>query len=195
MTKLVGLTGGIASGKSLITNYVTTLGIPVIDADKITHELQEPNSQANALIAAEFGETVIDDEGALNRANLGAIVFSDAAKLKTLVRIMNPLIRERVVAEYNQLKADHELVIFDAPTLFENSFTDLVDQIVVVYVDAVTQMERLINRNDLSIAQANQRIKSQWLLETKVTLADVVINNSESKSQTLKQVDEWLNNF
>ncbi len=191
MSKIVGLTGGIATGKSLVSKYLTTQGIPVIDADQVTREVQARGTAGLAAITAVFGPTILTENGDLNRQQLGELVFNDSTQLKLLVRTIDPFIRTEIT---NQIKnyQDKQLVILDAPMLFEQGYQTMVDQIMVVYCNPEQQLRRLCQRNQLSIGEATKRIASQWPLSVKQSLADEIINNSGSIKQTQVQVALWL---
>lgn len=191
MSKIVGLTGGIATGKSLVSKYLTTQGIPVVDADQVTREVQARGTAGLASITAVFGPTILTENGDLNRQQLGELVFNDSTQLKLLVRTIDPFIRAEIT---NQIKnyQDKQLVILDAPMLFEQGYQTMVDQIMVVYCNPEQQLRRLCQRNQLSIGDATKRIASQWPLSVKQSLADEIINNSGSIKQTQVQVALWL---
>lgn len=191
MSKIVGLTGGIATGKSLVSKYLTTQGIPVIDADQVTREVQARGTAGLAAITAVFGPTILTENGDLNRQQLGELVFNDSTQLKLLVRTIDPFIRAEIT---NQIKnyQDKQLVILDAPMLFEQGYQTMVDQIMVVYCNPEQQLRRLCQRNQLSIGEATKRIANQWPLSVKQSLADEIINNSGSIKQTQVQVALWL---
>jgi len=191
MNKVIGLTGGIATGKSAVSTFLGRKGIPIIDADIVAHQVQEPGENGLKAITAEFGQEVLASSGRLDRTRLGEIVFQHPQKLKRLVQVMDPFIREKIIHEIDRYR-DKQLTVLDAPTLFENGYTYLTDSIVVVYCDPVTQMKRLRRRDDLTISQASARIKSQWSLQTKCDLADTIIYNSGSLENTNMQVEDWL---
>lgn len=187
------MTGGIATGKSIVSRYLGQKGVPIIDADVVAHQVQAPGEDGLKAIVNEFGRRVLSADQSLNRRELAKLVFHQPAKLKRLVQVMDPFIRKRIIAELNHYQ-DYQLVVLDAPTLFENGYTYLTDSIVVVYCDPVTQLRRLRVRNQLSISQASARIKSQWPLQTKCDLADTIIYNSGTLSHTYEQIENWLKN-
>ncbi|MCY9806962.1 dephospho-CoA kinase [Lentilactobacillus senioris] len=191
MSKIIGLTGGIATGKSLVSSFLSQQAIPIIDADQITKRVEAKDTVGLAAIVAEFGKDMLQSDGQLNRKALGRIVFSDKEQLKLLVRTIDPFIRQQIVKEVQELK-EHSLIVLDAPTLFENGYQQLVDEILMVSCTANIQLQRLMQRNNLSIVQANQRIQAQWPVEVKQQLADYVIYNSETKQKTYQQVADWL---
>lgn len=193
MTKLIGLTGGIATGKSLVSDYLQQQGIPIIDADLVTHKVEQKGTEGLKALVRVLGRQILLPDGSLDRRGLGQIVFNNSTDLKTLVRTIDPFIRDEIFKQLETYK-DDELTVLDAPTLFENGYAHLVDEIVVVYSDPVTQLHRLMKRNKLSIVEANKRIKNQWPMQTKCDLADTIIYNSGTVSTTLTQVDRWLAN-
>ncbi|AQW21945.1 dephospho-CoA kinase [Lentilactobacillus curieae] len=193
MSKIVGLTGGIATGKTQVSNYLKTFGIPIIDADIVTKMVEAKGHEGLVAIISEFGEDFLDVNGELDRKKLAQTVFSSDSELKRLVRVINPFIGSEIYRQINELK-DQKMVVLDAPTLFENGYNSIVDETVVVYTDPVKQLSRLINRNQLSITDAMARINSQWSLETKRDLADVIIYNSKEFDLTKLQIDDWLRN-
>lgn len=191
MTKLIGLTGGIATGKSVVSDYLHQQGIPVIDADIVTHQVEQTGTPGLQALVDAFGQRILLADGALDRQALGRIVFNNPADLKQLVRIIDPFIREEILSQLKRYR-DTEMTVLDAPTLFENGYVHLVDEVVVVYCDPVTQLQRLMKRNKLSIVSATKRIRNQWPLQTKCDLADTIIYNSGTMTTTLTQVDRWL---
>lgn len=191
MTKLIGLTGGIATGKSAVSSYLKENQVPIIDADLITHQVEQKGEDGFDAIIDQFGKRILTKDGQLDRKRLGKLVFNRSAELKKLVRTIDPFIRSEITKQFEQ-RAGADLVILDAPTLFENGYAHIVDELVVVYCDPVTQLHRLMARNHLSIGQASQRIKNQWPLQTKCDLADTIIYNSGTITQTQMQIDEWL---
>lgn len=191
MTKLIGLTGGIATGKSVVSDYLHQQGIPVIDADIVTHQVEQTGTPGLQALVDAFGQRILLADGALDRQAIGRIVFNNPADLKQLVRIIDPFIREEIFSQLKRYR-DAELTVLDAPTLFENGYVHLVDEVVVVYCDPVTQLQRLMKRNKLSIVSATKRIRNQWPLQTKCDLADTIIYNSGTMTTTLTQVDRWL---
>ncbi|KRK89907.1 dephospho-CoA kinase [Lentilactobacillus sunkii] len=193
MTKLIGLTGGIATGKSLVSDYLQQQGIPIIDADLVTHKVEQKGTEGLKALVRVFGRQILLPDGSLDRRGLGQIVFNSPNDLKALVRTIDPFIRDEIFKQLETYK-DDELTVLDAPTLFENGYAHLVDEVIVVYSDPVTQLHRLMKRNKLSIVEANTRIKNQWPMQTKCDLADTIIYNSGTVSTTLTQVDKWLAN-
>lgn len=193
---IIGLTGGIASGKSLVSSYLASLGAGVIDADLVAREVVEPGRPALAEVVREFGPGVLSSDGTLNRKELGRLVFSDQARLDRLNRITHPyileIIRERL--EAYRAASPCGAVVIDAPLLIETGLHRLVDEVWVVYVDPTTQLQRLMKRDRLTPEAAAQRIASQLPLEEKVRYAHRIIYNRGEPEETLRQVRMiWLN--
>lgn len=191
---VVGLTGGIATGKSTVTRMLRELGAPVVDADAIVHELQAPGTPVTAAIGVEFGPQVLHPDGSLDRAALGRIVFADPARRKALEGIVHPAVRRRISeAVEGHRQAGHPVTVLDVPLLLEGGLDRTVDQVWLVYVDRDTQRARLISRDGLSPVQAEQRIAAQLDLELKKARATVVIDNRGSVQQTRTQVEAAWN--
>ncbi|XIF20342.1 MAG: dephospho-CoA kinase [Acetilactobacillus jinshanensis] len=175
---IIGLTGGIATGKSNVSQYLGQRGDWIVDADTITHSVQAKGQPGLRAIIQTFGSQYLKSNGNLNRAKLGHFVFTHPQKLRQLVRIIDPFISKHVV--------------LDAPTLFESGYQYLVDKVMVVSCGPVIQLHRLMQRDHLSITDAESRIDSQWPLSIKERLADWVINSDGTKRQTLSQVSELI---
>lgn len=193
---LIGLTGGIASGKSTVSRYLIEKGLKVIDADLIAHQVTEPGTPAWKQIKKEFGQSILTEEGSINRDELGKIIFRDQEKRKLLNRITHPYIQREIFIQI--LKAFISLeryVVLDLPLLFEVSkFTNLFHKIIVVNANEQQQIERL-NKRNLSTEEARLRISSQMPLSEKCRLADYVVNNDETIEKTKEQIDYILNDF
>ncbi|XP_041478509.1 dephospho-CoA kinase domain-containing protein-like [Lytechinus variegatus] len=187
---LVGLTGGIASGKSTVSNMLRDLGCVIIDADKIAREVVEPGRPALELIVRHFGKSVLQGDGTLDRAKLGSIIFADSEKRKVLNRCTHPYIQRTML--WRVLKSflsGYHYVILDIPLLLDGSaLRRFIKYVLVVYCDEKTQLDRLMARNDLTQEGALQRISSQVPLEMKKKQADFVIDNDKSLNDTKQQV-------
>lgn len=194
MTKLLGLTGGIASGKTTISNYFRSLNIPLIDADLLARKVVRGGEPVVKKIAEVFGPEVLSADGEIDRVVLGKLIFDSAEKRKTLDDIVQPRIRSAIRAEIaSYLKDKPRLIVLDLPLLYEHGYEDKVDEVMVVYVDAETQKERLLNRNqELSEKDAVNRINSQMALSEKAERADVVVDNNGTIEASISQVREWL---
>ncbi|GAF14982.1 dephospho-CoA kinase [Bacillus sp. JCM 19046] len=189
----IGLTGGIASGKSLVSSYLKDKGYPVVDADIIAKRVVEPASPALDQIKAVFGQGMIDESGQLDRKKLGSVIFSDQTKREQLNKIVHPFVRSEMKREADEYEQNgHKVIFLDIPLLIENKLEYLVDQTWVVYVDQLTQLNRLITRDQSSEEEALQRINAQQSLEQKKAFATIVIDNRESKEETYRQVDEAI---
>src|SRR5574341_1364186 len=189
---LVGLTGGIATGKSAVAGAFHQLGCVVIDADILAREVVEPGEPAHAEIVDEFGRGVLQPDGTLDRKRLGAIVFADPEKRKRLEAITHPRIRERFARTLAELVAREfaGIVIFDAPVMIESGNYKDMDRLVVVVTDAATQRARALER-DGDGEEIERRIASQMPLAEKVRLADYVIDNSGGRAATETEVG-WV---
>ncbi|RAN50816.1 dephospho-CoA kinase [Dolosigranulum pigrum] len=193
MTTIIGLTGGIATGKSTVTNYLRAQEIPVIDADDLSHRVVQPGEPGLALIKEHFGPHVILDTGELDRKALGKIIFGDKVQRQQLNELLHPLIAAEMDREIARLKQQGEmLIVLDIPLLFETDFGEKVDEVLVVYTPESVQLERLMTRDELSRTDAESRIQAQLSIEEKCCRADYVIDNSGSRAQTIQQVTEWL---
>jgi dephospho-CoA kinase len=182
---LVGLTGGIATGKSSVAEILKSLGCVVLDADTLAREVVEPGRPALEAIAREFGREVLRADGTLDRKRLGAVVFAQPERRRRLEAITHPAIRERFVARLAELEAQGfaGLVVWDAPVMIESGGHRQMDRLVVVVTDAATQRERAIAR-DGDRADVERRIASQMPLGDKARLADYVIDNSGDRAAT-----------
>ncbi|MFX3623949.1 MAG: dephospho-CoA kinase [Ectobacillus sp.] len=196
MAVVIGLTGGIASGKSTVSAMFKELDIPVIDADIIAREVVEPGREAYRQIVEKFGTEILLKNGAFDRARLGNIIFHDEEKRLLLNNIVHPAVRAEMNRQKElQLKAGKEAVVLDIPLLFESKLASLVDKILLVYVDEKTQLIRLMKRNTLTEEEAKARIASQMPLSEKIALADETINNNgtieETKVQLMRILRRW----
>ena len=194
MTFLLGLTGGIASGKSTISRYFSEKSIPVIDADIVARQVVEPGEIGLRRIVNTFGEDVLQDSGELNRKKLGQIIFNDDQKRTQLNDMLSELIRENILSQIKHYQSKNaSLIVLDIPLLFEGRYDSIVDEVMVSYIPREVQLTRLMARDNLYKEDALKRIDSQMSLDKKKELADVVINNTGSIDKTLQQVNAWLN--
>lgn len=193
MTLVIGLTGGIASGKSTVANMLIDKGITVIDADIIAKQAVEKGMLAYRQIIDEFGEDILLENGDIDRRKLGALVFTNEQKRLALNSIVHPAVREEMLKRRDESIANQEtFVVLDIPLLFESKLESLVDKIIVVSVTKELQLERLTKRNQLTEEEALSRIRSQIPLEEKVSRADNVIDNSGTLEETKQQLEEIL---
>ena len=188
---LVGLTGGIATGKSTVAETLRRLGAEVIDADQLARDVVAPGEPALAEIVREFGD-VRNADGSLDRKKLGGIVFNDTARRKRLEAITHPAIRERFVARVAELAARgyEGLVFFDAPVMIESGNYRNMDRLVVVFTDAATQRARLMTRDGMAAAEATSRIATQMPVIDKAKLADYVIDNTGDRAAVAARTRE-----
>ncbi len=192
----VGLTGGIASGKTTVSAMFRELGIPVICADELAHDAVKTGSPALREIREVFGDEVFDQYGELDRLKLGSRVFGNPLLKKQLERIIHPAValKKQELLDY-YVSQGHPIVVIDVPLLFEAEWDKAVDVILVVYVSRDLQAERLVQRNGLSAEEAQARLNSQWSIEDKKDKAHMVIDNSGSIEETrirFKQVIDEL---
>ena len=188
---VVGLTGGIASGKSSAARAFAQLGVPVIDADLLAREVVAPGSEGLAEIVASFGTALQRDDGTLDRKALGARVFSDAAARERLNAITHPRIAALAAARIAQLSAHaHRYVIYEAPLLVENNLHRSLAGLVVVALDPALQLERAMARDGLTRAEAARRIEAQAPLAEKLAVADFVIDNGHDLAALERRVAE-----
>ena len=186
---IIGITGSIACGKSTVSNYLKSKGYIVIDADKIGHEALDDDYVKEKLILA-FGNEILEDNK-INRQKLGELVFGNSSNLNVLNSIIHPEIRKKILEKIDK-NNDKELIFIDVALLFEAKFDDLVDKIIVVYVDKNTQLTRLMKRNSISKKEALSRIVSQMSPIEKAKLGDYTVNNNLDVINTYKQVDKVL---
>lgn len=192
---IIGLTGGIASGKSTVSTMLEELGAYIIDTDKIAHAVVMPKQPALLDIIDHFGLRVILPDGSLNRELLGDIIFKNPEERSCLEKIVHPYIEKQVNESIGQAeKLGHTVVVIDVPLLFEAGWQHRVDEIWVVYVDIKIQVSRLIARNQLTYEQAMERINSQLNIEEKAKRSHVVIDNALNRENTREQVNAaWQN--
>lgn len=187
---VLGLTGSIASGKSTVSKMIADYKIPIIDADLISRQIVSPGKDAYQRIVESFGDCILQKDKTINRKKLGSLIFSNENKRQILNEIMHPAIREEMLKERNHyIEKGEKCVVLDIPLLFESNLTHFVDKIIVVCVDEKTQLNRLMKRDNSTMEEAKQRIKSQLPMIEKVQLADVVINNNGSTMETHDQLD------
>ena len=186
----IGLTGGIASGKSTVLTYFKDKGIPYIDADIVAREVVEPGTEGLEAIVDGFGSNVLHDDGTLNREALGAIVFHNEEKRGQLNDCLKEHIRNRIMeltAYYESNRTD--VLIYDIPLLIEGEWYTMMDEVWLVYVNESTQIERLMSRNGFSKEDALARINSQMRLDDKRSFADLIIDNNGTPQALTAQLD------
>lgn len=187
--RIIGLTGGIASGKTTVAAIFERLGAPVVDADKLAREVVGPGTPGHAAIVEAFGSQVLASDGSIDRAALGCVVFRDPAARKILEGITHPAIGNRAIALFEKLRSEGRPVAFYvAPLLIEAGITSRVDEVWVVYVDAATQVRRLMERDGITREEAERKIACQMPIEEKKHHAKVLIDNGGSRKETEKVV-------
>jgi dephospho-CoA kinase len=187
----VGLTGSIAVGKSFVLGVLRELGARTIDADQIARECVEPGTQGLAAVVSEFGNHVLNADGSLDRAKLGAIVFADEAKRERLNSILHPFIiaRQDEILQQWENEAPDAIAIIDAALMIESGGFKRFDKLIVVHCQPEIQIQRLMKRNNLSREEAALRVKSQMPQEEKMEYADYLIDTSGEFAQTRAQVE------
>jgi dephospho-CoA kinase len=178
--RLVGLTGGIATGKSTFARLLRELGVPVVDADELSRAASR-TGPVLAAIAREFGPEYLDATGQLDRKKMGALVFGDPEPRQRLEAILHPAIRAAMAEETARLATGgHPLAFYDTPLLFESGLGDQVECVVVIYAPRIEQLERVMRRDGLSWPEAQARLAAQMDIEEKARRADVVVDNSQA---------------
>ncbi|WP_053367361.1 dephospho-CoA kinase [Bacillus sp. FJAT-27245] len=200
MSLTIGLTGGIASGKSTVASMCGEMGIPVIDADVEARLAVEPGEPAYEKIVESFGPGIVLPDGGIDRKALGAVIFNDDQKRLLLNGIVHPEVRKRMAEKREgEEKSGAAVIILDIPLLFESKLAHLADKTLVVYVDRDTQLSRLMARNSFSKEEAEARIGSQMPLSEKAAMADAVIDNNgeieETKRQLIEILGRWRKEF
>lgn len=193
---VIGLTGGIATGKSTVSNYLRAVNIPVIDADLISREIVQPGSPGLRKLVETFGIDLMTSDGCLNRPALAQKIFHNESMREQVNQLLHPLIYQRMSDQVAQYRTKGErLVVLDIPLLFETKSIDWFDTIWLVYIPETIQLERLMKRDSLSEESAVARIASQLSIEEKKGLADVIIDNTGSIEETIEQVQTVLNSL
>lgn len=189
--RIIGITGSIATGKTMVSNYLhDTYGLPILDAD--IYARQALTGDRLLKVTERYGKLILDEQGDIDRRKLGAIVFESASDLKWLEALIHPYVQECLISEANHLSPS--TVVMVIPLLFEAKMEDLVTETWAIACDPQQQLERLMSRNKLSKMEAIQRISSQMSQSEKAELADVVITNSDNTEELFFQVDQALLN-
>lgn len=186
---IIGLTGGIASGKTFVADELARRGAVLVDADLISRQTTAPGSPVLQQLAEAFGEDILKADGSLDRARLGLSVFGQAEKLKLLNSITHPPIWKEIHHQLDELSRSHSLVVLVAPLLLEHQGEKYVDEVWVVHVRPEVQLERLMSRDGLTAEQAEARRKAQMDEAQRLGKADRVIDNSGPPEETLRQLD------
>lgn len=190
---VIGLTGGIASGKSLVSEELARRGAALVDADQVSRELTRPGSPVLAKLVEAFGPDILQSDGLLDRKGLAGRVFGDPRALERLNQITHPAIWKEIHHQLGELSQTHPVVVLVAPLLLEHGGERYVDQVWVVHVRPEVQLERLMRRDGLSAEQAEARRSAQISASERLQRADVVIDNSGSPEETVRQIESsWL---
>ena len=192
MGKIIGITGGISSGKSTVTNFLRQRGFQVVDADALVHQLQAPGGRLYNILVEHFGNQVVLKNGQLNRPLLASLIFSNPEEQEWSKETQGQVILEELSALKNQLAQTEAIFFMDIPLLFEQGYESWFDEVWLIYLDRDTQIERLMNRDKLSLESAESRLASQWSLDKKKKLATHIIDNSGSLDQLLSQIISLL---
>ena len=192
MGKIIGITGGISSGKSTVTNFLRQRGFQVVDADALVHQLQAPGGRLYNILVEHFGNQVLLKNGQLNRPLLASLIFSNPEEQEWSKETQGQVILEELAALKNQLAQTEAIFFMDIPLLFEQGYETWFDETWLVYVDRDTQIERLMKRDSLSIDAAEARLVSQWPLDKKKKLATHITDNSGNQDQLFDQVISLL---
>lgn len=193
---IIGLTGGIATGKSTVSAMLVSRGALLVDADVIAREVMLPGHPVLAAVRERFGPEVMNEDGTLNRKELGRIVFGDQGELQALNNITHPAIRQEIKQQMTTYEMQHpdKLVVVDIPLLYESKLDNLFQEVMVVYVPRTLQLQRLIERDGLDVQEAEQRLAAQMDIEEKKRKADIVVDNSKDLQYTEQQLEQWLRN-
>lgn len=193
--KVLGLTGGVASGKTLVAAAFRRAGAATLSADDIAHEVTAPGTEAVARIAAEFGPGYVRDDGSLDRGAMADLVFQDPSARKRLEAIVHPIVLERIRAEIGRLRnlpEPPEVLVVEVPLLYEVGIADWFDKVIVVVCSPTQQVRRLRHRDGLTHEAAMRRVQAQMPLSEKAALADYVIENEDCSDAYVTQVEEIM---
>lgn len=192
MGKIIGITGGIASGKSTVTEFLRQKGFQVVDADAVVHQLQKPGGRLYQVLVEHFGEKILLENGELYRTLLASLIFSNPEEQEWSKRTQGEIIREELAALRNQFAQTEALFFMDIPLLFEQNYASWFDETWLVYVNRDVQLERLMKRDQISKEAAESRLNSQWPLERKISLASHSLDNNGNQEQLIAQVVQLL---
>lgn len=192
MARIIGLTGGIASGKSTVTSYLKAKGYPVIDADRVVHDLQAPGGALYRVLVEHFGREILGESGELDRVVLGQRIFSNSRERDWSNRVQGQLIREALADARDRQAAQSDLFFMDIPLLIEQGYEGWFEAVWLVAVSKETQLKRLMKRNHLSEVEAQERIVSQMPLEAKRSHADLVLDNNGDLTALYARLDAAL---
>ena len=192
MGKIIGITGGIASGKSTVTEFLRQKGFQVVDADAVVRQLQKPGRRLYQVLVVHFGEKILLENGELNRPLLASLIFSNPEEQEWSKRTQGEIIREELAALRNQFAQTEALFFMDIPLLFEQDYASWFDETWLIYVNRDVQLERLMKRDQISKEAAESRLNSQWPLERKISLSSHSLDNNGNQEQLIAQVVQLL---
>ena len=192
MGKIIGITGGIASGKSTVTEFLRGNGFEVVDADAVVHQLQKSGGRLYQILVEHFGEKILLENGELNRPLLASLIFSNPEEQEWSKETQGQIIREELGSLRDKFAQTEDIFFMDIPLLFEQDYASWFDETWLVYVRRGTQLDRLMKRDYLTIEDAQARLASQWPLEEKKRLASHILDNNGSREQLLSQVASLL---
>nr|WP_205395610.1 dephospho-CoA kinase [Streptococcus lutetiensis] len=192
MTKIIGITGGIASGKSTVVAEIRKHGYQVIDADQVVHDLQAKGGKLYQALCNWLGTDILQENGEFDRKKLGQLIFSSKDMLEKSSRLQNGIIREELARRRDELAKTQKVFFMDIPLLIEHDYMDWFDDIWLVHLDEKTQLERLVLRNHFSKEEAKKRIASQMSTEAKKPFADKLLDNSGDLSELKAQIAQLL---
>ncbi|WP_336314733.1 dephospho-CoA kinase [Streptococcus oralis] len=192
MGKIIGITGGIASGKSTVTNFLRKKGYQVVDADAVVHQLQKPDGRLYQVLVQHFGQEIILENRELNRPLLASLIFSNPEEREWSKQTQGEIIREELVALRDQLTQTEAIFFMDIPLLFEQNYATWFDETWLVYVNYDIQLERFMKRDQLSKEVVESRLATQWSLDEKKKFASHILDNNGSRDQLVSQVVKLL---
>ncbi|AIW13032.1 dephospho-CoA kinase [Vibrio tubiashii] len=194
MALVIGVTGGIASGKTTVADlFHQEFGIEIVDADIVARQVVEPKSQGLKAIAQHFGQSVIQQDGTLDRATLREIIFSDPSQKEWLNNLLHPMIRTKMLSELAKVQSEYALLVI--PLMVENNLQALADKVLVVDVEEQTQIQRTVERDQVDAVQAKAILSSQATREQRLAIADYVIKNNTENQKLLPQITELHKKF
>ena len=190
---VIGLTGGIGSGKSTVSEYLMSRGFPVADADDISRKVVRPGSPALAELAEALGPEILKEDGTLDRGYTADLVFDDEAKRRAMEKIMWKAIGESIDREIEAYRQEgHKVIFVDAPLLFEAGLEKQMDQVWVVHADDDLRLQRVMERDGADAASVRARMSSQFSEQQRLDLADVILDNNGTRAELLAQVEEQI---
>jgi len=192
--KAIGITGGLASGKTTVANYLARkYNLPILDADIYAREAVATGSEILEKIVNHYGNSILLADGSLDRPQLAEIIFTEPEQKKYLENLIHPYVRRKLQEDNSKISSGVRFLV--VPLLFEAKMSDLVDEIWLVYCQSDKQVKRLQSRNQLSPQQAQQRIDGQWSLNTKKDLVHVLIENTKDLNYLYRQIDSLISEY